>query len=176
MLAMNSVTQTCRPTRMASSVTAILLNAVNPVTYHPVLPMLTGAQAREWWVAAYNTDHLFRDPKLINRYQLTQRDDFWYYNNKLLVVPSLLRKQVLSQCHDALTSAHFGRTKTLNNIQRHFWWPAGIAGIRQHISKTVYLAQGTSQLSTSHTAHCPPCRCLIALGAQSLWTLSPIYL
>ena len=114
---------TCRPTRMGSSVTAILLNAVNPVTYHPVLPMLTGAQAREWWVAAYNSDHLFRDPKLIHRYQLTQKDDFWYYNTKLLVVPSLLRKQVLSQCHDALTSAHFGRTKTLNHVQRHFWWP-----------------------------------------------------
>jgi hypothetical protein len=80
-LATNSaVTQTCHPTRMVPSVTAILLNAVNPVTYHPVLPMLTGAQAREWWVAAYQADHLFRDPKLINRYQLTKRDDFWYYN------------------------------------------------------------------------------------------------
>jgi RNase H-like domain found in reverse transcriptase/Integrase zinc binding domain len=119
----NSTSHSCQPTRMPISVTAILLNVVNPATYHPVLPMLTGAQAREWWLSAYNSDHLFRDPALINRYQLTQKDDFWYYNDKLIVVPALLRQQVLSQCHDALTSAHFGRTKTLNSIQRHFWWP-----------------------------------------------------
>jgi hypothetical protein len=61
-LATNSaVTQTCRPTRTVSSVTANLRNAVNPVTYHPVLPVLTGAQAREWWVAAYKSDHMLHD-------------------------------------------------------------------------------------------------------------------
>jgi hypothetical protein len=63
-----STPYSCRPARVVSSVTAILLNAVNPVTYHPVLPLLTGGQAREWWRAAYNSDHLFRDHKLMATY------------------------------------------------------------------------------------------------------------
>jgi hypothetical protein len=38
-----STHHSCRPTRLVASVTETLLCSVNPVTYHPVLPMLTGA-------------------------------------------------------------------------------------------------------------------------------------
>jgi hypothetical protein len=98
--AIYSVTQTCRPTRMVSRVTANLLNAVNPVTYHPVLPMLTGAQAREWWVAAYKSDHMLHDSNTYSQVvpAHTQRR-LLVFSNKLLVVQSLLQQQVLSQCH-----------------------------------------------------------------------------
>jgi hypothetical protein len=40
-----STHHSCRPTRLVASVTDIPCWSVNPVTYHPVLPMLTGAQA-----------------------------------------------------------------------------------------------------------------------------------
>jgi RNase H-like domain found in reverse transcriptase/Reverse transcriptase (RNA-dependent DNA polymerase)/Integrase zinc binding domain/Chromo (CHRromatin Organisation MOdifier) domain/Integrase core domain/Aspartyl protease/Eukaryotic translation initiation factor 3 subunit G len=114
---------TCHPTEADAGLVRILLMAVNPVTHRPVIPMLTGAEALKWWLAAYKSESELQDPQFVQKYQLTQRGDFWYYNNKLIVVPSLLREQVLGQCHDALTSAHFGVTKTLNQIQRHFWWP-----------------------------------------------------
>jgi transposase InsO family protein len=36
---------------------------------------------------------------------------------------SNLRERVLSECHDALTAGHPGRTKTVELILRDFWWP-----------------------------------------------------
>jgi hypothetical protein len=41
-----------------------------------------------------------------------------------LVVPNdaALRTEILAQCHDAVTGAHFGRDKTLAAVQRRFHW------------------------------------------------------
>ena len=126
----------------------ILLNAVNPVTYVPLMPMLTGDEALRWWFAAYNSDPLLQDPKIskdserfIDKYQLTKRGNFWYFNGNLIVVPPLLRRQVLSQCHDTLSSAHFGVTKTLNQLKRHFWWPGYRADTHAYVKECLSCAR-----------------------------------
>ena len=38
-------------------------------------------------------------------------------------VPPVLRKQVISLCHDTVTSGHFYFFKTLNTAKRYFVWP-----------------------------------------------------
>ena len=40
-----------------------------------------------------------------------------------LVVPQLLRKEVLEQLHGSPTCGHFGVTKTLARIRERFFWP-----------------------------------------------------
>jgi hypothetical protein len=130
----------CQTTKLDVGLHKILLCAVNPVTHRPVIPMLTGAEAQDWWMAAYKSDPELQDPHFVEKYQLTKRNDFWYFN-QLIVVPSLLRQQVLGQCHDALTSAHFGVTKTLNQIQRHFWWPGYRRDTHAYIKKCLSCAR-----------------------------------
>jgi RNase H-like domain found in reverse transcriptase/Reverse transcriptase (RNA-dependent DNA polymerase)/Integrase zinc binding domain/Chromo (CHRromatin Organisation MOdifier) domain/Aspartyl protease len=131
----------CQTAKLDAGLHKILLCAVNPVTHRPVIPMLTGDEAQEWWLSAYKSDKELQDPHFVEKYQLTQRNDFWYFNDKLIVVPSLLRSQVLGQCHDALTSAHFGVTKTLNQIQRHFWWPGYRRDTHAYIKKCLSCAR-----------------------------------
>lgn len=42
-----------------------------------------------------------------------------------------LRTLVMKECHDALTSGHPGRHKTIQLIRRHYWWP-GLKGFVNH--------------------------------------------
>ncbi|KAJ9526881.1 hypothetical protein QJQ45_017743 [Haematococcus lacustris] len=42
---------------------------------------------------------------------------------RLYIPSSPLRAQLLHEAHDAHTAAHLGRAKTLERLQRHFYWP-----------------------------------------------------
>lgn len=46
------------------------------------------------------------------------------------LIPPSLTKEVLLNCHDALTAGHFGQTKTLANVTRRFLWP----GMRREVN------------------------------------------
>jgi hypothetical protein len=41
---------------------------------------------------------------------------------KQLVVPSILRQTIMSECHDSYSGGHFGTDKTFNKIRDRFWW------------------------------------------------------
>ena len=117
----------CRTTRFSATsqtLPSVLVAAASSKLEPYISPQLTGAKALEWWKAAYKADPAFQNDQqhkeFVNKYQLIKRDDLWYFNNSLLVVPQLLRQSVLEQCHDTKTSAHFGITKTLNRVQKHF--------------------------------------------------------
>ena len=47
-----------------------------------------------------------------------------WYNR--IVVPDLppLRERIIKECHDSVFTGHPGRTKTLELVQRDFWWPS----------------------------------------------------
>lgn len=46
-----------------------------------------------------------------------------YFNRIFVPDTASLRERVLRECHDSITSGHPGRTKTIELIQRDFWWP-----------------------------------------------------
>jgi Integrase zinc binding domain len=123
----------CPPEDLGNTGPNIPASYPTPLVRHPIMPSLVGPDAKARWVAAYQADPLLQDPKLVHKYQLTLRDDFWYCNTNRLVVPSLLRPQVLHQCHNALSSAHFGITKTINQVARNFWWPSFRMDTHQYI-------------------------------------------
>ena len=143
-------TNPCHPTRHPDErLYRILFSAVNPLRHLPLVPQLSGADALTWWSSHYQADPQLQDPKFIQKYQITKKDDFWYYNKNLLVVPSVLRPHVLAQCHDSLQSAHMGVTKTLKNVQRSFWWP----GYRQDV--TLYVKHCLSCARNKPAQHKP---------------------
>ena len=70
---------------------------------------------------AYKSDATLNKPKM-NKY--TQKQGLLWKNN-LIVVPAVseLRTTLMQEAHDTSYSGHFGWRKTLNLLQRHFYWP-----------------------------------------------------
>ncbi|CAG2246096.1 unnamed protein product [Mytilus edulis] len=50
-----------------------------------------------------------------------------------LLVPEILRSEILTLCHDSIFSAHFGIKKTTMKIKEHFHWYRMREDIKQHI-------------------------------------------
>ncbi len=69
---------------------------------------------------AYKQDSALNKPDL-NKY--TQKQALLWKNNKI-VVPAIdsLRTLLMQEAHDTSYSGHFGWRKTLNILQRHFYW------------------------------------------------------
>jgi hypothetical protein len=81
---------------------------------------------------AYATDEYFSCRE--NTSAMTQVRDLWYMGD-LLVVPNdeQLRLQVLAECHDTPYAGHVGRTKTLHNVRKNFWWPGVAQDVRRFV-------------------------------------------
>ena len=63
---------------------------------------------------------------------------------KQLVLPSQLRKYVMSIAHESILAGHMGIRKTLNRILGYFYWP-GINGDVQRYCKSCDICQRTIQ-------------------------------
>ena len=50
-----------------------------------------------------------------------------------LLVPTILREQVIKQCHGTLLEGHFGVEKTTQAVERRFYWYRMGRDIRKHI-------------------------------------------
>ena len=55
--------------------------------------------------------------------QLHETDEGYYLLHGFIVVPQSVQPEVIRMHHDHITSGHMGVTKTVDLIQRHFWWP-----------------------------------------------------
>jgi transposase InsO family protein len=70
----------------------------------------------------YAQDDHFRDSA--HTYDFDQDEDgLWWYNMRL-VVPDVeaLRTRIISEHHDTPLAGHRGINKTIELVQRHFWW------------------------------------------------------
>ncbi|KZS20305.1 Uncharacterized protein APZ42_013048, partial [Daphnia magna] len=56
----------------------------------------------------------------------------------LLVVPSILRRQVLEACHDTPSSGHQGVEKTLFKIKSRFWWPRLGKSVQNFVNSCIF--------------------------------------
>jgi hypothetical protein len=76
-----------------------------------------------------------RRSKKISLSECEVRLDRLYYRGRL-VIPDVdeLKLKILRQTHDAPTSGHPGRAKTLELVQREYYWPGIIESIRRYVS------------------------------------------
>jgi hypothetical protein len=56
-----------------------------------------------------------------------------WYNRVYVPNSSSLRERIIRESHDSLTAGHPGRSKTLELIQRDFWWPSLAKGVRAYV-------------------------------------------
>ena len=53
---------------------------------------------------------------------------------KRLVVPQSKRKYLLQLAHTSLFSAHLGSNRTLERLQRNFYWPGLVSDVRRYVN------------------------------------------
>ena len=72
-----------------------------------------------WYQADSTSEQTMRDSRIY-----TFREGLWRYG-ELVVVPDNydLRRRCIATSHDLPSSGHPGRVITLEQVQRHFWWP-----------------------------------------------------
>ena len=52
-----------------------------------------------------------------------------------MLVPKVLRKEVLTNCHDSVFAAHFGIHKTVDKIKNYYYWYRMAEDVRLHIQQ-----------------------------------------
>ena len=55
--------------------------------------------------------------------QFNYHDGLLFFKKLLYVLNGFCRLRIVQNCHDIYTTGHFGSTKTLDLVQRSFWWP-----------------------------------------------------
>jgi hypothetical protein len=65
----------------------------------------------------------------------TERGGLLYYNGQRLVIPNdaALRTRLMQECHDVPTAGHLGKDKTIELMQRRFYW----RGMNEDIARYV---------------------------------------
>jgi hypothetical protein len=127
------VLTTCHDTRYAAhfGVSKIyllffLLIGRGPITSIPTLSI--GWPTKYFCKAAF--DFLFKDLNLLQTEQHLSKNDAIFYQ---MFVPKILRKEVLTTCHDTRYAAHFGVSKTLNKVKQDFHWYKMAEDVKLHV-------------------------------------------
>ena len=63
-------------------------------------------------------------------YRKSQERDYRH----LLMVPSRMRRDILTSCHDGRAGGHFGYTKTLVKVQSRFLWPKICRSVKAYVA------------------------------------------
>ena len=88
--------------------------------------------------AAYRTDPWFNKPQNVQSLHL--RQDGVYLktmtDRSVIVVPNSapVKQRILFELHDAHTAGHPGQARTLELVQRYFWWPAMTSDVAHYVS------------------------------------------
>ena len=65
-----------------------------------------------------------------------------------LVVPSLLRREILSNCHDTPDSGNFCITKTTEKVSRNYWWPGLSLSVKSYVAACSFCQKNKNKTST----------------------------
>jgi len=105
-----------------------LLNAVAMVTGSegPLDEQIRAAYEEDEWAIQFTTGK-FTDPLL------SKGPDKLIQRNTSRYVPRILRDEILRDNHDSRHAGHPGRTKTLFNVRRLYWWPEVCKGVFEYV-------------------------------------------
>jgi hypothetical protein len=80
----------------------------------------------------YNQDPWFAQAQHTGMLKLV--DGVWWRGDQV-VIPNdeLLKRSILYELHDAYYSGHFGETKSIQAVQRMYWWPGMIKDIKRYV-------------------------------------------
>ena len=80
---------------------------------------------------AYATEPWLKE--LRQQQDLRSRDGFWVRGTQIFV-PSSLREEICHLAHDHPSAGHFGQAKTMDLVQRYYWWPGMRREVEQYVN------------------------------------------
>lgn len=92
-------------------------------------------------LAAYQRDDWFSDRRRTRKLRYDPMSGLWFRKPVAgpdqVVVPNdtALKSHIMNECHDAPLAGHPGFERTLDMVQRKFWWPAITRDVREHVRK-----------------------------------------
>ena len=96
---------------------------------------------------------------VMNRYDI--RQGVLYLKNEkggkshMLVVPSIIRKELLEECHDTPTSGHHGVEKTLARLKKSYYWNNMEASVRAYVRSCAFCQPYKSRIGHKAGKLCP---------------------
>jgi hypothetical protein len=70
-------------------------------------------------------------------------------NDLRMVVPAVMRKEILTEAHNSWIGGHGGRFKTTQHLRGEFWWPGMDADIDRHVATCVRCQAATNKNTTN---------------------------
>ena len=77
----------------------------------------------------------------------THQDGITRHNGYICVLKDdLIRRTIVKKHHDAIALGHSGKAKTLELVQRHYWWPSMTKFIHNYVDRCA-VCQSTKNLT-----------------------------
>lgn len=109
----------------------------NPLSQQvSVMELLQGYASDTWFQDTNNLLNLIRDEQGV----------FWSEGRVVVPDHDRMRWNIIHACHSSLSSGHFGVTKTLDLVNRLYWWP----GIRKTIKEFVSSCDSCQRVKASN--------------------------
>ena len=98
---------------------------------------------------AYASDPAFKNPTFTS--SLSYHHGFWYKNHLIVIpkVPTLIQA-CIHDMHDPPGRGHLGVAKTLQMLQRFFWWPNMQKDVTSYISTCASCQRNKSSTTKPH--------------------------
>jgi len=92
------------------------------------VPLAVGERDRERWQRKVGKciqrgELVERDGVLVRVTERRNQSDVLEPTRERVVAPKSLRRMILADSHDASWAGHFAESKTLDRIERRWWWP-----------------------------------------------------
>jgi transposase InsO family protein len=86
----------------------------------------------------------------LTAWKLHKRNGLWFHGDAVFVPDDhTLRAQVLRMHHDSVYAGHFGHKKTLELLQRKYWWPRISTDVKEYVDSCDVCQR------TKHRRHAP---------------------
>jgi len=94
----------------------------------------------EWYVENTEAEQNLTETSYI------KRNDLWYYGSQILVPDEpQLQERCVALHHDGPYAGHPGRDKTLELVQRQFWWPSIRRDVNAYVASCASCQQNKTQ-------------------------------
>jgi hypothetical protein len=95
-------------------------------------PLATPTETyQDLFKVGYKVDNWYQKPQ--NLKGLQELEGLYYTSTGRLAVPESVRPLILKECHDAPYAGHFGVKKTLQAVQKNYWWPQWRQQVTEHV-------------------------------------------
>jgi len=139
----------CMPCVLRSVARIIVTSENATVSSEPLAQLALALQQKDAFalqkLAAATQDTRSRNRRKAQLWRLDEKGALRWKGRLYIPDEQSLRQEIVSQSHDSRLSGHFGATRTLELISRHYYWPEVSKDVSEYV-KTCLICQRANAL------------------------------